>query len=127
MKRGSKQWWKQSKTLLHKATSNVSIPALRRTNGSWARSSFEKSNLLAETFQSKWILPSVVFNEFSDLPEVDLVPDSFIPLRTREACHFLESLDPASSTGPDLIGTFVLKRLASSLALPFCKLARAIV
>ena len=57
----------------------------------------------------------------------DLTPDTFIPLRTREAGKFLSSLDPSSATGHDNLGTIVLKELAGVLAIPFAKLARAIV
>ena len=112
---------------MYNATSNSSIPALQSTDGSWARSSLDKATLLAETFQSKWFLPSARVNEFTDIFEVEVQSDSFIPLRTREGSYFLEHLDLASATGPDNIGTKILKRLTGVLAIPFTKLARRIV
>ena len=108
MRRDSKQWWKLSKSLMCKMVSKSGIPALRRVDGTWARSSQDKCNLLAESFQQKWILPPAVRNQYSDIPSIDLIADYFIPLRTREAGRFLSSLDSTNATGHDNIGTVVL-------------------
>ena len=83
--------------------------------------------LLADTFQSKWILPVSFSNEYSRIPDMDSPLDTFIPLRTREGAQFLDQLDLASATGSDNIGTMVLKTLAGVLSIPFTKLARTIV
>jgi hypothetical protein len=127
MKRGSKAWWKLSKTLLHKTTTAISIPALRVVDGSWARSSLDKANLLAETFQKQWTLPDPVENEYSALGVADEVPDDLVPIRARHVGRFLSKLAEHSATGPDGVPSRVLKNLHAVLAVPFAKLARCIV
>ena len=127
MRRGSKNWWKVSKQLMHKASSHTSISALKAADGTWIRTAKEKANLLAHNFSSKWKLPAVVENKFFELECFPAAPDNLVAIRTRRAQHFLSKLDESSATGPDLVPARVLKRLASVLALPFAKLARLIV
>jgi len=91
VRRESKKWWQLSKGLMHKSTSTAGIPALRSANG-WARAASEKANLLADTFQSKWVLPPEVVNELSSLPVVESAPDSLIPIRARHTKSFLKKL-----------------------------------
>jgi len=127
MKRSSKEWWKFSKKLMHKASTNSSISALKYPDGSWARTAKDKAELLAKTFASKWILPDLVENEYSHIEDFPDEPDTFIPIRTRNIERFLAKLEESSGTGPDFIPARILKWLASLLALPFAKLARLIV
>ena len=89
-KRGSKQWWKESKKLKHKSSSACGIPALRHSDGvTWARSSTDKAELLSETFQSKWVLPPVQPNVYSDIPTAVCAPDCLLPIRSRKVSKFL--------------------------------------
>ena len=48
-------------------------------------------------------------------------------LRMRNAGQILKALDINSGTGPDGLAAIILKRCASKLAMPFCKLARIIL
>ncbi len=127
LKRGSKQWWKMSKTLMHKTTTPSSVPALKGPDGVWARTAEDKANLLADTFTSKWVLPAQQQNAYSDLLTQDAAPDSFVPLRSRQAQKVLFALDEHSATGPDGIPAKLLRTLSKELAAPFGKLARCIV
>ena len=59
-------------------------------------------------------------------PEVapDAFDNCFLPLRSRTAERFLKQLKLDSATGPDAVGTRVLKYCAQSLAVPVALLAR---
>ena len=88
------------------------MPALKNSEGEWARSSEDKANLLARTFSKKWALPVVSENEYSDIFSMNSVMDSqggFLLLRTRNLLKILKNLDKCSGTGPDLLGTYILK------------------
>ena len=127
---GSKLYWKVSKRLLMRPESCSTLPTLRDNDG-WARTSQEKSNVLANTFSGKWILPPVAHNEYSDIfvanDHASSSQSGFLLLRTRVLKRLLKKLAVDSATGPDLISSRLLKFCADSLALPFCKLARCIV
>ena len=127
LKKGSKKWWKESKSLMHKSTTATSIPALKTREG-WVRTAVEKADVLADTFERKWILPEVEDNAFSSVPRpaADAV-DSLLPIRSRTARKFLGQLNMHSATGPDGIPSRVLRILSDVLAVPFAKLARCIV
>ena len=127
LRRGSKQWWSLSKRLMNKAGSSTDIPALKRSDSSWARSPEEKADLFADTFSSKWILPNLVINGYTEDVTDNLLGDYFIPIRSGKAKFFLASLDSSSGTGPDLLPTRLLKELAAQLAVPFAKLTRSII
>ena len=88
------------------------MPALKNSEGEWARSSEDKANLLARTFSKKWTLPVVSANEYSDIFSMNSVMDSqggFLLLRTRNLLKILKNLDKCSGTGPDMLGTYILK------------------
>ena len=127
---GSKLYWKVSKRLLMRPESCSTLPTLRDNDG-WARTSQEKSNVLANAFSGKWILPPVANNEYSDIlvanDHASSSQSGFLLLRTRVLKRLLKALAVDSATGPDLISSRLLKFCADSLALPFCKLARCIV
>ena len=62
----STKYWKLSKSLLHKSTGETAIPALKRLDGTWARSATAKAQEFATFFLSKWIFPAFEeVNEFS--------------------------------------------------------------
>lgn len=124
----SAAFWKLSKKLLHKPEAGATIPALKRNDGTWARSPAEKATEFASHFQTKWVLPST--EEVNDFSEVDSRGEcmvGFLLLRTRNAISVLKKLREKSATGPDELGTIVLRRCAKELGPAFCKLCRSIV
>ena len=125
LRRGSKQWWRLSKELCSKRAKTAS-PPLKDSSGRWVLQPFDKANLFARTFCSKWHLCASEQNEFSALPPC-LLTDRFVPLRSRSARRVLSSLRIDSGTGPDLISARVLKLCAPELSVPFSRLARSIV
>ena len=66
MNPSSRGWWKIANTLLTKAGSSENIPALQRTNGSWAMTPEERANELASTFFAKSQLPAESANQYSE-------------------------------------------------------------
>ncbi len=64
MRRGSKARWGKERQLQQQKQKPCSIPALKCTGGTWARSSNEKANLLAKTFDDKCYLPDAEENEY---------------------------------------------------------------
>ena len=128
LRSGSKQFWSLSKKLLLRDSSSCTIPALKDDAGSWIRLPRDKANLFARTFRAKWTLPAAVenFYSFQQLPDARRSFE-FVQIRSRTARFFLNSLDLASSTGPDGLSTVLLRNLASVLCFPFARLARRIV
>jgi len=127
LKRGSRQWWKISKGLMHKSTSACGIPALKSSSGNWVRSNSEKADLLADCFQQKWMLPPAEPNFYSYIGSPDIANNALLPIRSRHVKPFLAKLDVNSANGPDGVSSRVLRMLSDSLAVPFAKLARCIV
>ena len=100
-----------------------SIPPLKSSTGQWMRTSEEKANLLAETFDSKSHLAAAVVNQFTP-PAVDTFQLPSVNVRIAEADveEILTNLQPDSGTGPDKIAArylkhcrFVLKPMLSCL------------
>ena len=63
--KSQKSWWHYSKTLLLRQKESSIIPALQKTDESWAFTGVDKSNLMAEEFASKGKLPERCINEYS--------------------------------------------------------------
>ena len=126
IKKGTKAWWKMSRALLNRPETTNTIPALRKTDRSWARTSIEKTELLQHTFDKKWTLPDIILNEFSTCPTGDCEND-FVPVRLRKIRKLLQSLRIESSTGPDLIPARILKFLHDIISVPVVKLIRRIL
>ena len=55
--RGSKEWWRINKELLHNAPCRTTTPSLRNHTGEWIHSPKEKANLFRQTFANKSVLP----------------------------------------------------------------------
>ncbi len=128
MSPSSRGWWKLSGSLLTKATGQENIPPLKRSDGSWAKSSEEKAAELAKTFKSKSALPTVEENEYTALgPPCTAQMPSFLRLRTRTVRKILRELDEFSGTGPDLLPTRILKKCAVELSLPVTLLTRLLL
>ena len=105
-----------------------SISALKASDGRWVVSSQAKADLSADTFETRYTMPAVDYNEYSDVfadsayeQLQDAAPNE------EDALKVLQSMDAASSTGPDGLSARVLKRCARALSLPFVLLARAIL
>ena len=114
--------------MLSKPEIDSAIPALRRDDGTWARSPVEKAEELASTFRKKWSLPEFEeINEYSVLASNIEPVSGFLPLRVRQAIKTLKALKEKSATGTDDLGTIILRRCAKELGLPFCKLCRLII
>ena len=127
-KTSSKLFWKIGNRLLNKLHKAISVPALRRSDGTWAKHASEKCDLLADTFVSKWSLPRPVYNSYSYLgfpPAIAM--STSVTIRTRNASQVLKALKTSSGTGPDLLGATILKMCSKTLGVPFAKLARSIV
>ena len=123
MKRGSKKWWKVAQSLMMKAQSVSSIPPLKRADGSWARDSVAKAEMLSSTFAAKSSLPPVADNEFTRGPLlVKDLPGVSICFSADDALKVLSTLDQSSGTGPDAMAACVLERCAKVLASPVARL-----
>jgi len=118
LRRGSKQWWAKTRSLLAKSQKSTSIPALKNDEGQWVREAPQKANLFAATFSSKYKMPDEIHNEFSAIaPSGSSMNNERVPTLSG-AIHVLEQLDPSSATGPDELPTRILRECATSLALP---------
>ena len=108
-----KQWWKLSSSLLLKSRSSNGIPPLQGADGEWARLPKEKTDLLAKRFASKFTLPDIVQNEYSDIgPKSSCEHSGFFPNRARLVMKLLTNVKNDSATGPDLLSTRILKQFA---------------
>ena len=120
----SKQWWKLSKSLRGRGKTGHGVQPLQRSDGTWARTSSDKAELLADTFLSKSELPSESLNEFSPLPPACTAADTFVPVRIRDVKKVLRKLREDSATGPDSVATQALKKCCDSLARPIALVIR---
>ena len=121
--RGSKRWWSKTNSLLSKTQKECSVPALKDSQGNWVRDALGKADLLASTFESKYVMPDAEENSFSNIAQrfqnVDL--DRLPSLAG--AMFVLQQLNATSATGPDELPTRILKECADILAWPLLLLA----
>jgi len=129
LKASSKKWWSLADSLLMRPVKSSSIPPLKRTDGSWAKSSEEKAEHLMQSFDSRSQLPDLEDNIFNAAPkpEAELKMCGFLPIRHRCVKKILNTLNETSATGPDGIPARILKHCSSSLALPIALLTRFIL
>ena len=107
---GTRGWWKIANTLLTKAGSGENIPALQRSDGTWAMDPEERANELADTFRAKARLPPPVTNAYIALPEpAGTTQTGFLRIRTRSVLKIMRDLDEHSATGPDFMPARILK------------------
>ena len=105
-----------------------SIPPLQKADGEWKTSPSSKANILAECFAEKFQVPEVVENVYSHIPEKNGVEHcGFLPIRRREIAQLLKALDIDSAIGPDLVGTRLLKRFSTLLALLITLISRSVI
>ena len=125
VKRGSKEWWKVTSEIVQKAGKTSSIAGLKSDNG-WVLKPQGKSDLLADTFASKFGLPPFELNEYSVIAPAN-TRDEPVRVHDKEVEEVFDALDVTSGTGPDGIATRVLKECSSVLSNPFSRLLRRIV
>ena len=124
----SRGWWKIANSLLTKASTTENIPALQRSDGTWAMTPTERANELASTFRAKSQLPEKSTNHYTELRREPREPQQgFLRLRVRTVLKVLRGLDEHSGTGPDRVPARILKRCAAELALPVTLLARKLL
>ncbi len=125
LKNSAKQWWKLSNSLQGRGKTGHGVQPLKRSDGTWARTSLDKATLLSDTFMEKSRLPAESPNEFSALPPgAGATRDTFLPVRTRDVERQLKRLKVDSATGPDEIAARVLKRCHHELAYPITLVIR---
>ena len=111
-----------NRELLDRKNKCSSIPPLRQ-DGEWKKSPYEKANTFAQKFQEKCSLPEEGIDcPFFGKPDAEM--DEFVTMRTRRTEKLLRDLDEKKATGPDRIPAAILKKIASSIALPFTMLCR---
>ena len=125
LKPSSKAWWRICSELLDHHVPRAGLPSMRGSDGAWVHEPVGKSNLLAQTFAEKYILPPEI--EDIDVDDPVGVMNDFVPLRVRATLKILKDLREDQATGPDLLGARVLRKCASQLARPLTVLARRIL
>ncbi len=124
----SKKWWKLSNSIQGRAGNSHGVQPLKRSDGSWARTSIDQAELLSDTFLRKSRLPGETLTEFSELPAGhQQPPDSFLPIRQKAVRQQLRRLKVDKATGPDEISARVLKTCADSLARPLTLIIRTML
>ena len=118
---GEKDWWKLVNTYLKGrcSTSSTATPLL--VNDCVVNNPTD----IANAFNDFFITQSTLDNLPSEVPEIDALSNvtlDHIELNTKEVEDILKSLNPAKSTGPDLISNMLLKMLASELSYPLTRL-----
>ena len=83
--------------------------------------------MFAETFKQKASLPELTFNEYSEIPDADIIMPDFFIVRSHNVRRVLKALRINSGTGPDGMSARILKQCASSLVKPVRALAQRIL
>ena len=118
IKKSSKLWWRKAGNILGVPDRVCSIPALTNDEDNWVMDSKGKANLFAKTFSSKYVLPEMQENEYSELKISKSYQDFPLLPTVERAEQILEALNESSGTGPDDLPARILKRCAKQLALP---------
>ena len=126
--RGSKKWWRLAQTLASRKEKTSSIPPLKCSDGTWAKSGQEKAELFLKTFTDKSTLPQRAANKYSPLqPFESSCTSEFLVVRSRHATKILKALKEDKATGPDLVATRLLKKGADELGVVLAKLGRLLL
>ena len=126
LRRGSKAWWRLANEIMNRKSGFSGVPALKRDDGNWERSTVGKAALLADVFDARYVLPEATTNAYSWIAGEN-TRRGFLPIRLRLALRGLKKLSIDSATGPDGLGARVLKECFTVLAFPLVRLARRIV
>jgi len=116
MPSSSKQWWKVSRQLLNRKSKASTIPSLKDAAGKWILEPVEKANLLAQTFQSKCVLPPHPNTVDEICVHTPMMPE-FCLMRTRWALSVIYQLKDGKASGPDGLPVRFFKECAKELAL----------
>ena len=129
MRQGSKAWWKRERQLQLQKQKCSSIPALKKSDGTWTCDSKGKADELATTLVGKYTLTDQCDNEYSTIDDetLDWLIDRGKVLHPTAARDIMKALREDSATGPDAVPTRIIKRCADALALPVYLLAMAIL
>ena len=119
-----KKWWKLANMLSLKEGGSSCIPPLRDGQGNWMLKAQEKADLFAESFLEKFATPLPGTNEYSNIRNAQCQLAGFLPVRLRQGKAVLKGLRQDSATGPDKIGTSILRRFHVILAQPLVIIAR---
>ena len=116
--RGSKEWWKLSRSLLGGKESVCSVPPLKLDKDTWAMTAGSKANAFAKHFSGKFAEPVLSPNAYTALDdEVD--PQTELKIPEEPVCEgLLSDLKKNSGTGPDDIPAQFLQRFSKELARP---------
>jgi len=121
--KGSKEWWRINRELMHKRGRVGSIPVLRDSNGTWLTEAKAKADALATTFDTKAKLPAeTVDTPFFAEPAHEF--KDFIAFRSRTTKKLLKALIESTATGNDRVSAAILKRLCDVIAVPFTRVCR---
>jgi len=121
--KGSKEWWRINRELMHKKAKVSSIPVLRDSTGTWITNATAKANALATTLMAKAQLPAAaVDTPFFGQPAKEF--NDFVVFRSRTTRRLFKALDENTATGNDKISAAILKRLEKVLAVPFTRVCR---
>ena len=100
MPSSSKEWWKVSRELLNRKSKASTIPSLKDATGKWILDPVEKASLLAQTFQSKCVLPPQPDTVEEIRAHTPMMPE-FCLMRTRWALSVIKQLKHGKASGPD--------------------------
>ena len=123
----SKKWWKLASIISSKEGGSSCIPPLTCIHHGWALDAKNKADLLATTLAAKFQLPELSANSYSDIRQSNCCMSGFLPVRLRHVSAVLRHLREDSATGPDKLGTKVLRRFPDLLAVPVSLIARKIL
>ena len=114
--RASKGWWSRTRRLLQQKGKMCSVPALKRSDGTWCRDAKSKVDHLANSFKSKYKMTEAETHEYSEIEEVTY-REQREPQAVREklVLKSLKNLKADSATGPDGISTIFIRHLFSRL------------
>ena len=128
-RKGSKSWWARERQLQRQAQRCCSIPALKKTDGTWVRNGQDKADLLAQTLSAKYTLAVQVKNEYTELAEESLTwaTDRESVLTVKAAGQVMSGLREDSATGPDKVPTRIIKQCAQAVVFPMYLLATLIL
>ena len=95
----SKKWWKLCSALMVKKNTNCNIPPLQSSDGVWALTASAKAEVLARSFQDKFVLADGMDE---DAPTANgIFKSGYLLVRSRWTFKLLSKLSESSGLGPD--------------------------
>ena len=133
--KSSKLWWRYNRELLNRKSKPHNVCHLKGSDGKWVYDPQEKSDLFANVFRSKSVLPSVTRMRDSVIPVLPFVcaaegqgaaavrMSDFCVIRTRWVLRILSDLQDCAC-GPDGLPSKILFECREVLAPIIAKLIR---